>query len=50
MISLLLDLWDELRLFWTPRPTRRKGFNPARPMDATQARRLACGGTLRGNA
>lgn len=47
MIALLLDLYDELRLFWTPRPTRRKGFNPARPMTATQARRLASRGLIK---
>lgn len=53
MISYLFDLWEDLRLFWVQRPwkrTCRTRFNPAKQMTATQARRLACGGSLRGNA
>lgn len=43
MLNLLLDLFDELRLFWAKRP--RKGFDPSRPM-SDSAMRLFCAGGL----
>lgn len=41
MRALLLDLFDELRLFWAKRP--RKGFDPSRPMSATDAQKFRAG-------
>lgn len=49
MIALLLELFDELRLFWAPRPWNRprKGFNPAQPMSDAAVRRFASRGLIK---
>lgn len=43
MLTLLLDLWSELRLFWIQRPRKAR----ARPMDKRAAKLFTVGGLIK---